>query len=481
MILKQYYKIKIADQDVTFAITEQIRLEETDGKFSVLTFSLTNGYKWLDSLVIGNLVYFTGGYELDKELIRFSGYIQRINPVFEDNGNVVVNIRCYPIKSNKSTNNKKELTYPTKNSKLEWAKQSPIRYSIIIKNIAEESGYKIGDFHIKQGHDLTVSYKNAVNQRNMTDWEFMSFLAKKMNCVLWSSQDDNITSINCVDEKRITNTIAKVTFYFVARKGDGFSVSEISKAAIRLKTVSITLDSKRGRTHRKLKTKTDPKTGKNQIATDELDPKTGKWITYVLDEEALKRETQETRDRLQKLIEQNMFHLKDWSVLKKYFKESDTEKVTSREPVPDNFVFENEDGTKKDSVKKNITYSLNTGEIKNLSPEDRAALLGRSARGELSDKEFKKYFKATDSVEKKVNEKSKDKEVKTIGGRGKKRRTRNDDGFSIESYCNGDVRVVTKRSYVIEGISKYSNTYYLKKIVRVWGSNGYKMNLTFTK
>jgi hypothetical protein len=479
MIRSQYYKISITDKDVTQDVIGNISLEELDSVYTALTFSLKNGYVWLGSLGIGNVVLFEGGNTEDGVLKKFRGYIQQLKPKFNSDGRVSVGVTCLPLLKPKGTEKPKNVVYPMKNHYREWARKKSLRYSEIVENLAKDIGYNNVVMSVGNKKDRTATYISAVAQSQRTDWSFMNYLAKKIDCVIWEEQTADGVVFYCKDESEIVEKIADITFFFPSIKGGKYSIEKVNPdKQIRLKTVAINLDSRKAKANKKITTKTDPKTGKSVLGVDELDPKTGKWTTYFLDEDSLRREPQEKRDEIQKLIEDNKFKLDDWTVLKKYFKDAATEHNSSREPEQDIVQFSDKKGNKVKKEHKK-SYSLNAEALRKESPEKKAELLGKSARGELSDEDFKKYFKEVDkgSVEEAGNNKAK---KPSVTGSNKKKKRR-DAGFNIKVTCNGDSRITAKKSYVLEGLSKYSNKYYLYRIINTWGNRGYEMNLTFTK
>lgn len=485
MIRTQFFEIKAEKASLTSDVKGNVMLEQVDGEFSTLTFTLTNGYMWLNTLGVGNRITFRGGISKTDITREFFGFIQNIKPTFMVDGTVNLLVECFPFGKTGSANTERNISYPMKNSPKQWAKAETLSISTIIEKLAEDNGYSIGEMSPAPKKDITLSYKSALSQDNRTDWGFMIFLARKIECVLWEEEIDGRPTLFCKDEGSLANTLSNVTLYYVAKVGNTYSVTSANDQMIRMKKLSINLDTDKGKANAKIITKTDPSTGKSQIATETLDPKTGEWTTYILDEEALRNEPPKKRDEIQKLIEDNRFQLDDWSVLKKYFKATATENSASREAVATNYTFENNDGSETETPEPPKQYSFDQEALKSESPEKRAEVLGKSSRGELSDEEFNKYFKEKESTEKSptIDKKApkKNEGVKSKGKVGREVKTRRDAGFKIIATCDGDPRVVPKRSYVLEGIAKYSGAYYLYRIKDVWGLNSYEMYLTFTK
>jgi len=254
---------------------------------------------------------------------------------------------------------------------------------------------------------------------------------------------------------------------------------------IRLKKIAINLDpQKNGKALDKVQTTTNPDTGKSETTTDKLDEKTGKWSNYVLDEAALERLPQSKRDELQELIQQNNFNV-DWEYLKQFFKERTTEEKPSQEPIADGFIIENEGSDNAGNIvstRGSKQYKFNDDVLKNESPEKKAQVLRDTSQGNLSDEDFTKYFTERE-IPKDEEKKDSDSSTKSSSNekKSKEKPKRRDAGFNIKATCNGSNNIRTKKTYVIEGVGKYSSTYYLYSITRTFGTNGYEMELTFTK
>ena len=508
MIRTQYYNIRIEDLDVTQDLEGNLSLTEEDGKFTVCSFALRNSYAYLDLFVIGNKVSIVGGLSRDNSSKLFVGYVNELKPSFKNDGNVMLDIKCMPFTHSKAGLGKYINVFPSekigyenwlsfnelktnaeskerydKEHENKWDKESPLKYSYIIKKMAEASGYKIKEFSLTKGQDLNATHTAPLVQNNETNWSFMKKIADKINASIWEepdlSNDNNL--FFCKSNNKVVNALSNTSFYFVAIKGFNFSMKKANKNMIRLKSLDMNLAPQKTKSNNKLSSKTNPETGKTETGTDKYDEKTDTWTTWVLDEEALERETPEKRKEVKKYIEQCNFRIDDWSVIAPYFKKSEETEKPSQEPYSEEFEVENSEGDAKIEDKQ---YRWNNEELGKVSAEERASIIRGGLNKELSDEDFAKYFKEKE-VEKEVE--PDDTETKTTNktpqGKGKKqaKTKKRDDGFTIKAKCNGDNRVKTKRSYIIEGIGKYSDSYYLYRIQRVFNQNGYEMMLTFTK
>ena len=132
---------------------------------------------------------------------------------------------------------------------------------------------------------------------------------------------------------------------------------------------------------------------------------------------------------------------------------------------------------------------IDSDKLAKVSPEDRAAIMARIARGEMTEQD-KSYYTVVDTTPSASAEESKKpgaentkagvdkKKGKVQGDRDNGKR---DSGFKITAKVYGDLRIVPKISYVIEGIGKYSTSYYMYRVNEEWGNDGFMMHLTFTK
>ena len=478
MILTQYYKVYIQDVDVTKDV-DGIKIMEEDGLFTTATVPFRNGYLWMETIGKGNTVKVFGGTTSLNAVLQFSGYVNIINPDFQSDGEVTLTVECFTYGHIETGIQKKSTLYPSESNEEEWAKSSPLRYSYIIEQIAKDSGYEIGRFSVAKGKDKKATFKAPISQKDKTTWKLLNDLAADIDCVIWEEFRDGKSILNCVDEEGAVNTISKKSFYFVARAGSKFSVDSADNTMIRLISANLNLDTNRGKAHQRLDTKTNPATGEEEVKTDTYDAVTDKWTEWVFKEELLAKESEETKDRVFEIVTSSRDKLEKWETIQKYFIKSDKVEKESQNPLPEEFTVT--ESSKNFSKDKQYTT---TDALNNVPPEDQSELLKRATNGELTDEDFALYFKESDRPDDVVSESNNDVTSGNANQGGtdkKKKKTRRDEGFSISAQINGVMDIKTKMSYLVQGLGKYSATYYLYKIEKNFGEDGFMMNLTFTK
>jgi len=520
--LSQYFKIiasspkkakKQVSYDLTSHIEEGVSMTEEDGLIKECSFDLMDGYLYMDILYIGYVINLFGG-TLDKNDFIFNGYIKSMDINFSQSGDVILKVNCYSAEGQSLGVGIGSEVYPNKKDKRSWNNKE-LMYSDIICNLAKEADFRVDAENINVKHDLKASFnKGSVSQNNITDWAFIQKLAEKIKCTVWTEERNGTSYLYLEDNTSLVNTVSRTTLFYPTK----ISKTEFSESSynnenkIQLLEVKINLDTKNSSGQfKQMKAKnskgediTQTYTDKPKLDDDGKD--TGITERWVLDEGKLKGLSDEKRQELMELFMSGKI---DWeggdgkTAAKDYFilYRSD---ISSREGVPNNIEVTNikDDGTKEkeNTGSKSFKTVIDSGKLKELSSEKRSAIMGRIIRGEMTD-EDKQYYKTVDTTPKEDKDDAKNKNTggsqNTQAGvdkSGKKPRKdsiktddntekqKRDDGFNITCKCYGDDRLKARRSYLIEGIGKYSGIYYLYKIKRSWGKSGYMMDeLVFTK
>lgn len=510
----QYFNIKIssptgAKKQVSIDATKYIdvgcKLTDEDGLIKELRFDMKQAYLMLDVLSIGMRVDLIGG-SLSKNEHLFNGYIKEITPHFKDTGEVALQIIAYSEEGKKLGIGVRDLVYPSKNSPKTWATKE-LMFSDIITNLAKDSGVRVESANIQVKKDIKASFaKGTVRQKNMTDWAFMQQLAEKIQCTLWTEEKGGVSHLHLVDNSSVVNKLADHTFFFVLRKNstEFIDYTKTSDKQIQIVKAKVKLDTQS--TKSGISQVTDPKTGKTKVVTKKKNKK-GESETWVLDEEKLKGLSSDERTNLINLFVSGKVTWEGGEGLvaaKDYFKK-DIITESSRQGEANNIEVEVSAGAiKEDGVGTDKATSENTGsksfrtvidedKLREMSAEKRSATIGRIARGEMTE-EDKAYYKVIDTTPK--NDKSSNKNKKTglgqstqagvdksqnKGAATSSNKQKRDSGFSITCTVFGNISIKPRKSYVLEGLGKYSGKYYLYKISHEWGNNGYLMQLIFTK
>ena len=500
MILTQYYQVflsspnlqaseRVTRRDLTPYMAEGLTFMDEDGKIKELTFELTEGYMWLDIIVAGMNIEMRGG-DLNRAEFLFTGFVKRIEPDFGDDGDVKVKVIAASNESKHLSTNLKNLIYPSKNHPATWARREVLASEIILR-LAEEAGYKRGNVQIRK--DVTYTMKTPVAQSNKSDWVFMNMLADKIECVMWTEVIDGDEYINLVDEEMQVNTVAGVTFFYASRQiKDGTLNYLTSPNALQMDSVRITQDTTDGKKGQ-ITTQINPKTGQAQVVTEQRNSK-GEWQKWELDEAKLEKLDATERQSLIDLFMSGQLAWEDGSNgvvgVQRFFKLAVTEQ-SSREPVSS---VERTDvtasgtdglgtGTVSTTANKKYATKVDEAKLKNLSPEERSQVMGRIARNEMTetDKQFYQVEEIKQPDKKNTAEGATTPPAKNQKAQQAQPKRKRDAGFKIEVTCSGDLRVKTRKSYILEGLSKYSGKYYLYRRYFTFGSGGFKMNLIFTK
>lgn len=499
MVLSQYFKVylsspkinegeKVTQRDITGSISEGLNLMDEDGKIKELTFTLTEGYLWLEIISAGMVIELIGG-DLTTQEFLFSGFVKRLEPDFGDDGDVKLKVIASSTESNKLSVTLRNLIYPSKNHPLTWARNEVLASEIILR-LAEAAGYRRGKVQIRK--DVTYTYKSPVAQATKTDWVFMTMLADKIDCVLWTEIIDGDEYINLVDQELQVSTIAGVTFFYPSRYLKDGAITYINSSnSIQMDSVRISLDTTDGKKGA-MTTQVNPKTGETEVVTEQLNQKTGEWQKWQLNEEALQKLSYDERQRLIDLFMSGQLSWEDGADgvtgVKKFFKLKADEK-SSREPVSSvehaTATGGGTDGlatgsTTTTSNKRYVT-KVDENKLKSISPQQRSEIMGRIARNEMTDADRQYYQIEEIKQPDKVSTSDSTPPPKGNQNSQAQNKRKRDAGFKIEVTCNGDLRIVTRKSYILEGLSKYSGKYYLYRRFLIFGEGGFKMNLVFTK
>jgi hypothetical protein len=490
--------------NVTKYIEEGIKISDEDGLIKEVSFDMDEGFLFMDVLSIGMVVDVVAG-DLTRKQQMFNGYIKSINPEFKSNGDVSLKIVANSNEGGVLGVQIKDLMYPSKNHPKAWATKE-LMYSDIITNLAKDNGVRVDAKNIKVIKDIKAGFgKGATRQHNTTDWTFMQFLAQKIRCTLWTIEKDGNSYLHLVDNSSLVGKVSDYTFFFLSRiqRSEFIDYTKISPKQIQIIECKVNLDTRNG--EGKFKQKTDPKTGETKLTTEVKNEATGQAETWVLDEAKVNKLPADEKNRLMGLFMDGKINWEgtNGSVsAKQYFKKVIIGDST-REGENNNLEVEVSGGALKDdgisslnptmqnSGSKTYKTVIDRDKVGKLSPEKRSAIIGRIARGEITEAD-KEYYKVVDTTPKD----EKDDAVKNTGNSQntqagvdtksakseiKADRDKRDAGFSIEVKIYGNLDIRPRISYVLEGLGKYSDTYYLYKISYEWGKSGFIMNLTFTK
>ena len=193
--------------DIEACCAYPVTYEESADLLTHLNFTVD---KYADILLyyfhIGQSVTLKGGYYADNESgMRhvFSGTVTRIRTQFSDTGRVSFSVECMNYGFTKLGKDYKNFVYPDKNSKRKGANKATMSVTDIIKCIAEENNFEIGEISLKSGaKSVNFDKINVRYQKNMTDWQFLTKLAQDFGCSVWISTEDGVDKLYFVSREK---------------------------------------------------------------------------------------------------------------------------------------------------------------------------------------------------------------------------------------------------------------------------------------
>jgi len=510
--ISQYFNVKIsspkgADKQVSLDATKYIevgaKLIDEDGLIKEFQFDMKQGYLMMDVLSLGMRVDLEGG-DLDRKEYLFNGFIKEIIPSFEADGDIKLTVKAYSEEGGRLGVGVRDLIYPSKNHPKTWATKE-LTYSDIIVNLAKDTGIRVKSDNIKVNTDIKAGFTTGtIRQKSMTDWAFMQMLADKIHCTLWTEEKNGTPELHLVDDSLLVNELANYTFFFLARKNEKEFVdfTKTSDKQIQILKAKIKLDTQNIKGAYSVTT--DPTTGETKVTTEQENEK-GELERWVLDEEKVEGLSFEERNDLIQLFMSGKI---TWegengtTAAKEYFKKVIVGEG-SRKGVRSNIsvvVSEAGGDVGTDGINNANANTENTGstayktvideeKLRKLTPEQRSGIMGRIARGEITE-EDRQYYTVVDSTAKNntddasttgQGENTDASQALGVGAQTSSTRRKRDEGFNITCGIYGNLEIIPRRSYVLEGLGKYSGSYYLYKVTHIWGKKGYLMELVFTK
>lgn len=193
--------------DIEACCAYPVTYEESADLLTHLNFTVDkNADVLLYYFFIGQSVILYGGYYADNERgMRhiFSGTVTRIRTHFSDTGRVSFSVECMNYGFTKLGKDYKNFVYPDKNSKRKGANKDTMSVTDIIKCIAEDSNFEIGEISLKSGaKSVNFDKINVRYQKNMTDWQFLTKLAQDFGCSVWISTEDGVDKLYFVSQEK---------------------------------------------------------------------------------------------------------------------------------------------------------------------------------------------------------------------------------------------------------------------------------------
>ena len=206
--------------DIEPYVTYPVEYEEQASLLNTLKFTVDkNADLLLYYFYIGQAVIFYGGYYTDNQsgMRRvFSGTVTRIRTIFTDSGKVSFTVECMNYGFTKLGKDFKNFVYPDKNSSRKFARAENLTLEQIIRGIADEGGYEIGEIDLSSGaKSVNLSKVNIRYQKNESDWKFLNKLAQDFGCNVWISTEDGVDKLNFVShEKAFRRQSSDISFLY---------------------------------------------------------------------------------------------------------------------------------------------------------------------------------------------------------------------------------------------------------------------------
>ena len=286
--------------DIESCVAYPVTYEEQASLLNTLTFTVD---KHADVLLyyfhIGQSVTLMGGFYSDEAFSMrhvFSGTVTRIKTQFSDNGRVSFSVECMNYGFTKLGKDLKTFVYPDPQSSRRFAKGSSLSLEQIIRGIAEENKFEVGEIDLStKARSVRFDKVKVEYQKDTSDWKYLSMLADRFGCNVWVSTEENgVEKINFVSKEKAAQRQGDIMFiyplngvitdytnaetqkfshaeYNRPRILSNVSVDEDVSAAYAVSRSAMYFDKDTGE-YRESISRIESKDGKNYITFYELDP-----------------------------------------------------------------------------------------------------------------------------------------------------------------------------------------------------------------
>ena len=206
--------------DIEPCVSFPVTYEEQASLLNTLQFTVDkNADLLLYYFYVGQSVVLYGGYYADNQSgMRhvFSGTVTRIKTNFSDNGKVSFTVECMNYGFTKLGKDFKNFVYPDKKSSRKFAQSDSLTLPEIIKGIAKENNFEIGEIDLSSGAKSVNFDKIHIRyQKNVSDWKFLTMLAQDFGCNVWISSEDGVEKLNFVsNDKAFHKQRSDISFLF---------------------------------------------------------------------------------------------------------------------------------------------------------------------------------------------------------------------------------------------------------------------------
>ena len=126
---------------------------------------------------------------------------------------------------------KQNYVYPDAKSTRSFAQKDAMSVRDIIEGIAKENGIQIGDINLSSGARRVNFDKISVRyQRDMSDWQFLTQLAKDFDCTVWISRENDVEKLYFMSWGEALKKQGDISFFYpLYGSKDAVMDSEIQK------------------------------------------------------------------------------------------------------------------------------------------------------------------------------------------------------------------------------------------------------------
>lgn len=181
--------------DIQSCVAYPVTYSEDENLLTKLDFTVNKHAEvLLYYFFIGQSVILYGGYyDKNGSGMRhiFSGTVTRIKTSFNNNGEVSFSVECMHPGFTKMGKDLKNFVYPDVNSPRTWARKENLSVEDIVRGIAKDNNYDIGEINLTTGvRKVSLDKVNIRYQKDMSDWKFLTQMAQDFGCSVWIATEN---------------------------------------------------------------------------------------------------------------------------------------------------------------------------------------------------------------------------------------------------------------------------------------------------
>ena len=205
--------------DIEHCVAFPLVYEEQASLLNTLRFTVDkNADVLLYYFYIGQTIMLYGGYYAeDQSGMRhvFSGTVTRIRTTFPDSGKISFTVECMNYGFTKMGKDAKNFVYPDTNSSRTFARGTSLTLMDIIKGIAKENNYEVGEVNLStKAKEFRADKINICYQKDSSDWKFLNELAQEFGCTVWISNEDGVEKLNFSSYEKAAAKQSELSFLY---------------------------------------------------------------------------------------------------------------------------------------------------------------------------------------------------------------------------------------------------------------------------